>query len=808
MKYNRKHQVGGRLLSILLVIVATVGSLAQGTLRGSVTNGADNLPGVTTSLLRTDSTFITGMVTNPDGTYTFSRVSSGIYLVRASMVGYETFLSGPIQFEGEDVVLPEIILRESTLTLDAVEVTDRKIVFDQQPDKLVLNVASSVTASGSTVLDVLQKSPGVVINRQNNNIAVNGRSGVRIMIDDKILQVPADAALQMLDGMNAEGIETIELITTPSSQYDADGGAGIIHIRTKTSDQAGTNILAGLTVGARWAENAGATINASHRSKQLNVALDYSFLRNHNLHILELNREMLVNDFNQHQNVYSHRENITTQQNLSLGAEWSPSKNTTVNLLFTAYERDWKLDADTQEQYILSADSARTSNTLIYESNVWQSVTGSAGVTHRFNEVHSLALGTDVLYYRNNNPSQYQTTTPGDDPAEETQSELTKTTPIHVFVAHSDYTFKPSAVWRWDAGVKASFTRLDNDVSTMRYTDGTWLRDTAFTSYSDLEEKITAAYLSGQWNPDAAWQINAGLRYEFTQTHIGTPSNNNLVDRAYGNFFPSISIQKTFGMEQDIAVSYSQRITRPTYNDIAPYVFFWASNAFSSGNTALYPSMSDQFTIAYRWKQWNISVQGTRASKAIVFLQPERVSQSATVIYRSQNTDYSGTLALVGSTAIPVAHWWEVTCALTLQYQRVRTSQPEYTVVRELPGLHANLVSQFRLPKGFSFEISGMYQSASLNGITCFRALGSLNAGVQKAFRKNGTLRLAMDDILATNVWRLKADLPGSTFSSAFHYDWFNRYIRLTYSFTIGNRMLKAVTVKRGAEEERGRVTD
>lgn len=101
-----------------------------------------------------------------------------------------------------------------------------------------------------------------------------------------------------------------------------------------------------------------------------------------------------------------------------------------------------------------------------------------------------------------------------------------------------------------------------------------------------------------------------------------------------------------------------------------------------------------------------------------------------------------------------------------------------------------------------------MYQSTSLNGVITYGAFGSLNAGVQKTFRKNGMLRLAMDDILGTNNWAFDSDLPENNFSSSFHYDWFNRYIRLTYSFTIGNKMLKAVTMKRGAEEERGRVTD
>ncbi len=150
------------------------------------------------------------------------------------------------------------------------------------------------------------------------------------------------------------------------------------------------------------------------------------------------------------------------------------------------------------------------------------------------------------------------------------------------------------------------------------------MADATFASYSTLEENIAAAYLSGQWNPDVDWQVNAGLRYEFTRTHIATPSNANLVDRRYDNFFPNVSFRRNIGAEHYLHVSYARRITRPTYNDIAPFVFFWATNTFSSGNTALYPSLSDQFTIDYKLKQWNLSLQGTQVSNAIAFFQPER----------------------------------------------------------------------------------------------------------------------------------------------------------------------------------------
>ncbi len=139
------------------------------------------------------------------------------------------------------------------------------------------------------------------------------------------------------------------------------------------------------------------------------------------------------------------------------------------------------------------------------------------------------------------------------------------------------------------------------------------------------------------------------------------------------------------------------------------------------------------------------------------FFNPSAVGESPALIYRSQNTDYSNSLALVVSTTVALTPWWEINCALTLQHQRVRSSHLEYNPVLNQSGLNANVVNQIRLPKDFSFEVSGMYQSATLVGAITYHGFGQVNAGVQKSFRNNGTLRLAIDDIFKTNIWVLEA---------------------------------------------------
>ena len=173
----------------------------------------------------------------------------------------------------------------------------------------------------------------------------------------------------------------------------------------------------------------------------------------------------------------------------------------------------------------------------------------------------------------------------------------------------------------------------------------------------------------------------------------------------------------------------------------APFVFFWGPNTFSAGNTSLYPSISDAIKAGYHLKQWIVSLQFSHTKNEIAFLQPEKDSQSDNVIYRSQNLKYLNTVALTSAYSFKIAYWWKVQSNITAQYQVAQTSHQQVNTKLSLYGLNINIVNSIRLPKDFSIEISGMYQSKLLSGISEYLPVGSLNAGIQKKFGEKGTLK-------------------------------------------------------------------
>ena len=797
-------------LFILFFSSITIFSSAQSSIKGTIKDGEHPLPGATVLLLKArDSVLVKGMVADNAGLFQFDNIESGTYTISASMIGYLKYRAENIVVKTQDVTVPDLLLTEETTELGEVIIRAEKPMFEQQVDRLIINVQSSVTSSGNSVLEVLQKSPGVLVNRQNNSIGVNGKTGVRIMINGKAMQLPAEVVVQMLDGMSAANIDRIEIITAPSSKYDAEGNAGIIHIITKENTDYGTNGAIGLNAGYKWAETFGGNFNINHRNERLALYADYSFMRTHNLHTMDLERNINVPGFLQSEVNHSHRENITNQHNINMGAEWRLTKNMSLDLLVTGYSRNWKLNALTDDMNRVSPDSTVVTGMKIHESNAWRSATASMGLRATPNAKTEFNVNVDYLYYRNRNPSSYDNVTvyePGNSSGS-SMIDLDKDTPIRMLVAKTDYRFVASPSLTLEAGAKGVMSSLTNDVRVRNMINNEWTIDPVFTSYSDLHETIGATYIAATWQATRDWQINGGLRYEYTHTSIGTPQQPNLINRKYGYFFPGLSLKRNLDKEKDLQFSYSRRITRPTYNDIAPFVFFWSPNIFSAGNTSLWPAISDAIQVGYHHRQWNISLQYNHTMKEIINLfQPENDTQSNSLIFRSQNLAFLNTLALANTWSFNVAPWWDIQSNVVIQYQQGRTGHLTQNISMDLWSVNLNVTNIIKLSGDVTIEVAGFYQSKSIYGISQFLPYGSLNAGIQKKFGDKGTLKLSMDDILYTNVWRIATDRPQENLNSNIRYDWHNQYVRLTYSRNIGNVGLRSVKIKPGSSEERGRI--
>ena len=283
-----------------------------------------------------DSSLVKGGVASEAGAFLLENLYPGRYVLAASAVGFRKTYSPVFELNAVDGTrqLAPLMAVADAKKLNEVQVSAQKPLFEQQMDRLVINVQSSITSAGSTVLDILERSPGVAVDRQNSTLAMNGKLGVMVMLDGKLSRLPMASVMQLIGGMNASNLEKIELITTPPAQYDAEGNAGLINIVTKRNPNLGTNGSWSANFGMGKWERAGLAFNVNRKTEKLSLFADYSGQMNHFVRLITGGRTVtrpvpIETDYSIRRN---HRDWVHTGQ---AGLEWNLSKRTTFSSLAT-----------------------------------------------------------------------------------------------------------------------------------------------------------------------------------------------------------------------------------------------------------------------------------------------------------------------------------------------------------------------------------------------------------------------------------------------------------------------------------------
>ena len=796
----------------LLVCLAT-GAFAQTTLTGSVRDGVGKpLPFAGIALLNAkDSTLAKGGISSETGSYELTGVRAGRYVVSASSVGYKTNRSAPFDVTSASAEAPVLLLTESTKTLNEVTVAAQKPLFEQQLDKLVVNVQSIVTAAGSSALDILERSPGITVNRQNNALTMAGKSGVVVMINGKISRLPTEAVMQLLTGTNAANVEKIELITNPSARYDAEGDAGVIDIILKKNTALGTNGTYTLSAGYGFYEKLNGSVNLNHRTGKLNLFGDLSGQRDRAW------RKLLSNlDVSNAGIITKNQGDLIAYQsprtfNARLGFDYTLSKQTTIGGLVSGFVNEFRTTNDGVTNFFRGGRIVERTSVQDLEANGWQHGMANLNLNHAFTDKKRLTLDVDYLQYSNRQTHGY--TNIFDFPAENrTVTNLvnsTKTTPIAIWVFKADYGQNLGAKATLDFGAKVTLMGLNNEVLVERQGATGWKTDADFSQNYDLTDNITAGYVNVQQTLSAKTKLQTGLRYEYTHTDIGPPGEPLVVRRRYGSLFPSAFLSHELSKSSSVQLSYSRRIQRPSYDLLAPWVLFTSPYAFVTGNPNLLPTFTDAVQATYRFKSsYLLTVKYSHDRNALDRFRARIDSVNNRAYTTPENVASLNTASITFSFPLKLTNWWQMQTNLLGVWQGLSTIVQDKPV--QLQQYNANLFTShtFKLPRGFTGEVTAFYQTPSLAGISRMRSLGSVNAGLRKKLPGNsGSLLVNIADIFWTNRLRFITDNPAVGQVGNWTLLREPRVVRFTYTRNFGSQTVKAANRRAtGSDEERGRV--
>jgi outer membrane receptor protein involved in Fe transport len=814
---SNKLAASARKFSYLVVLsfcFLSFAAIAQSKVSGSVVdiNGGSLVNANVLLLNSKDSSLVKGVMTTKDGGFSFEKVGEGSYLVTSTYIGYRQVYSSPFRIgEKDNLDLATLRLTDKDVTLDKVTVTTRKPLFEQTIDRMVINVANNITTAGSTALDVLERSPGVMVDRQNNSLAINGKDGVVVMINGKINHMPIQGLVRMLAGMPSDNIEKIELITTPPANLDAEGNAGYINIVLKSNLQYGTNGSYTLTMGlfTHGHEIVEGSVNFNHRKGKFNLYGDYTL--SHTRRTQTMSFYHAVTDQGKLMENYSasNRDAIETIHDVKLGVDYNIKKNMIIGALVNVYNRNWVMDATNTSSVFGNQHLDTSVNILVKEDHPTSSYDVNLNLQRNFKNNKRLSVNLDYMHYKDLNPVSYiNSYFMGDGTFlydEQLKSE--KNTPINVWVGTIDYSNKLTKKVNMEAGLKATISHFTNNVQIDRLQQSGWKTDDLLSSSFNLNENISAAYSLINWTASNKIAIKLGLRYEYTNSNLGSLTMKNIIDKHYGKLFPSFFLSHTINEQNSANFSYSRRITRPTFWNLAPFVIFMDPNTYFSGNPGLQPSITDNVNVSYTYRKKIVTVNYSYEADPITNFSPTIDPKTNKETLAAANQKNRKTIGISFSIPITITKWWSAQTNLNGIFQQMNGLYNGEPIVLESKNFVVNVSQNFKLPKEFSLSLSGFYRSASLWGIYRFHKMGSLDLGIQKKLRdKKSTLRFNYGNMLNTVVIRPEINLPEKNLVSRARLIFTPPNFRLTFSHNFGNDKVKEKRSRSaGTEEEKGR---
>ncbi|HEX8313929.1 MAG TPA: outer membrane beta-barrel family protein [Flavisolibacter sp.] len=686
-------------------------------------------------------------------------------------------------------------------SLKAVTITATKRPIDVQPDKIVLNLDAQPAAIGENALDVLRRSPGVVVDAAEN-IQMNGKAGINILLDGKSTQLSAQDLAQLLKSIEAANIQQIELIANPSAKYDAAGNAGIINIKLKKSLTNGFNgNLTGSYVQSRHARQ-NTTTNLNWRKNR--TAFFFNGGINHGLQHVTANNYRTAGPYTFTQQ--SLEKDAFHGYSVRAGADYSLNKKSTLGMLWMLNKRATTMNNSSVTTIRLPSSA----DTNISTVSVAPFSTGRNSVNLNYNYTSQ-----SVEYVMDADYTSFQSSVDNlikNDVRNSAGAKLgsdavlnDQQVNIKLYSMKADLVKTFTSGLKLEAGVKLMATRTSNRLAVQNNSGAEWLLDTGKTNLFRYKEDVGALYASLRGNSnDFSWQL--GLRSE--QTNVNGRSTDlkknetNSPDTSYLNLFPTIFLQYKLSAKHQLGLSANRRIDRPNYQDQNPFIYFLDALNSEQGNAYLKPQFTNSVEVSYTYNYaTSVKVSYAKTTSYIEWLTYQDGK------YTVQTPQNAGTKEMLGfsfSSPVTISKRWSAYVSLTPYYHFYRVQLSGFGNSEEQSGgswaFNSYVGNNIELGKGWKGSLGGWFNFQNRATIYVSKPLGSLDIGVQKnILKEKATLKVSLVDLFNTQRWQQTAitnELRMTTYRK-----WESQNITLGFSWRFGNSKIKKAR-EREADEE------
>jgi hypothetical protein len=750
------------------------------------------------------------VLTTATGDFEMKSLNPGKYFLVVTSMGYKKGGSKSFELkEAQSYFLAPITLLTDHTRLTDVDVQSKKPMIEVTADKTIFNIEGSINSTGSNAFELLQKAPGVTIDK-DDNISLKGKNGVRIYIDGKPSQIGGKDLSEFLRSINSADLEAIEMISNPSAKYDASGNAGIINLRLKKNKNFGTN--GSVTAGIAFAHSPKETssFNINHRDKTINIFGNYS--NNFGQRRSFFNLYRIQNDTIYDQHVINYTDPHT--HNFKTGADFFINAKNTIGFIVNG---NFSNNTYSNDGYaLIMKNGSAAPHKILYAGGIQEVNRSNLNYNLNYHFISAkaveLLIDADLGRFRSKansiQPNQYKTSS-GVLLEEKIYSNNTPTD-IDIETIKADYEM-PAGKGRFGFGGKYSNVKTRNVFDFYNVISGIQLMDSSRSNRFNYTENINAGYINFTAPFGKKWNVRAGVRIENTHS-IGdlisyNPKPEDYVERNYLDLFPSAALTHSLNEKNSFNFSYSRRIDRPNYADLNPFEDKIDELTYQKGNAFLRPQYTNILELTHTYNsRFNTTVSYSHIkdyrTNIIDTTDKNRVFRTV------KNLASQDIFNLNFSAPFDISTWWKV--FFTANGYR-SLYKADFGINKKIDlGLFAYsfyMQQTFTLMEELTFELSGFYNSANIWGGT-FKTdpFYSADAGVQKSlFNKRGNIKISYTDIFETQKFRGISDFGGAYLDVSGQSE--SRQLRINFSYRFGNNQVKSARQhKTGSEEETKRI--
>jgi len=741
-----------------------------------------------TVILLQEKKIIKAAITDAKGLAVFENIATGTYHLSITHSAYAAQVAGPFGFPS--VNSSSITLSATGSTLQEVSISSKKPFIQHTQGKTIVNVDASVTNTGTTVLEVLEKSPGVMVDK-NGGIALQGKAGVLVLIDDKPTYLSGTDLNNLLSSMSSSQVEQIELMTNPPAKYDASGNAGIINIKTKKNKVKGFNGSVTFTPGQGVYPKRNGSVLMNYRTGKFNSFLTYS-----------INSNKYLTDIYAYRKYYDSNGNVTAildqptyftgkviNNTVKLGVDYFVTAQTTIGIVLGGGFTHRKGTSEAGATWLNAAgavDSAVATNSS--SNNDFKNGSVNVNLRHNFNKQQELAIDIDWLNYTITNEQQFNNHLQAPNGYNQA-SRGSIPSSLKIISAKADYTLRFGNSNTFLSGFKTSYINTDNIASYQNFDGSGWQEDYGKSNHFLYEESINAFYSSIEARRKR-FSMQAGLRYEFTGYDANQLGNiqqkDSAFNRNYSGLFPSGYISYQLDSANSFTVTVGRRIDRPAFQNLNPFTFIINKYTYQSGNPFIVPQYSWNLELSHQYKEF-LTTAVSYSTVKNYFSQLFLTDSSTGLLYYSQgNVGRTGNLGLSATVILSPVKCWSFTLQAIYNHKELKGYNGNADFHSDINQLNINMSNQFSFAKKYTGEISGFYTTRARNDLQEeLYPTGQLSLGVSRpVLKKKATLKLSLRDIFYTNAMEGLTQFDNATEYFIVRRD--SRVINLSFTYRFG----------------------